>query len=59
MNCKRIKVRNRDGNQAALFAMSKQPVSYVDFDRCIVCVNPNAPLVPDDRSEKQSGGMTW
>lgn len=24
MNCKRIKLRNRDGNQAALFAMSKQ-----------------------------------
>ena len=32
---------------------SAKPVAYVDFDRCIVCVDPNAPLVPDDRSERQ------
>ncbi len=31
----------------------EKPVAYVDFDRCIVCVDPNAPLVPDDRSERQ------
>jgi gamma-glutamyltranspeptidase len=30
-----------------------KPVAYVDFDRYIVCVDPNAPLVPDDRSERQ------
>ena len=30
-----------------------KPVAYVDFDRFIVCVDPNAPLVPDDRPERQ------
>ena len=30
-----------------------KPVAYVDFDRFIVCVDPNAPLAPDDRTEKQ------
>ena len=31
----------------------EKPVAYVDFDRCIVVVDPNALLVPDDRSEAQ------
>ena len=31
----------------------EKPVAYVDFDRCIVVVDPAAQLLPDDRSEKQ------
>ena len=33
--------------------MSEAPLAYVDFERCIVLVNPDAPLPTDDRSEDQ------
>lgn len=33
--------------------MTDPPLAYVDFERCIVSVDPNSPLPEDDRTEDQ------